>query len=100
VEEMEKGLRELRGFAAPWREQQCQQPRHPDPELLVTGPPTKEYTWSDPWSWPHMWQKMALLDISGPEGVQCPSIGKCKDGRMGVGGWGSTLIETGAGGIG
>ena len=24
MEELEKGLKELRGFAAPWREQQCQ----------------------------------------------------------------------------
>ena len=28
MEELEKGLKELRGFAAPWREQQCQQARH------------------------------------------------------------------------
>ena len=27
VEELEKGLKELRGFAALWREQQCQQTR-------------------------------------------------------------------------
>ena len=25
--ELEKGLKELKGFAAPWREQQCQQAR-------------------------------------------------------------------------
>ena len=29
MEELEKGLKELRGFAAPWREQQCQQARPP-----------------------------------------------------------------------
>ena len=29
MEELEKGLKELRGFAAPWREQQCQQASHP-----------------------------------------------------------------------
>jgi hypothetical protein len=46
MEELEKGLKELRGFSAPWREQQCQQARHAPhpPELLETGPPTKEYT--------------------------------------------------------
>ena len=33
----------------------------------------------------------------GPEGVQCPSVGECQGGRMGVGGWGSTLIEQGEG---
>ena len=30
------------GFADPWKEQQCQQARSPR-----TGPPTKEYTWSE-----------------------------------------------------
>ena len=29
MEELEKGLKELRGFVAPWREQQCQQTRLP-----------------------------------------------------------------------
>jgi hypothetical protein len=33
--------------------------------LPETGPPTEEYTWRDPWLQPHMWQRMALLDISG-----------------------------------
>jgi hypothetical protein len=31
----------------------------------------------------------------GPESVQCPSVGECQGRRMGVGGWGSTLIEVG-----
>jgi hypothetical protein len=34
----------------------------------------------------------------GPEGVQCPNVEECQDRRMGVGGWESTLIETGEGG--
>jgi hypothetical protein len=29
MEELEKGLKELRVFTSPWREQQCQQARHP-----------------------------------------------------------------------
>ena len=29
MKELEKGLKELRGFAAPWGEQQCQQARPP-----------------------------------------------------------------------
>jgi hypothetical protein len=38
MEELEKGLRELRGFAAPWREQQCQQARPPrDPRDWTTN---------------------------------------------------------------
>jgi hypothetical protein len=62
MEQLEKKLKELRWFAAPWREQQYQQARLP--ELLETGPPTKEYTWREAWCWSHMWQKIALLDIS------------------------------------
>jgi hypothetical protein len=42
VEEMEKGLKELRGVVTPWREQQGQQARAPPPESPGTGPPTKE----------------------------------------------------------
>lgn len=66
MEELEKGLKELRGVAAPWREQQCH-PARP-PELLGTGPPTKECTWRDSELWLHMWQRMAFLDISGRSG--------------------------------
>jgi hypothetical protein len=29
MEELEKGLKELRRFAAPWRKQQCQKARPP-----------------------------------------------------------------------
>jgi hypothetical protein len=61
MEELKKGLKEMREFAAPWREQQRQLARPPDPELPVTGPPTKVYIWRDPWHWPNMW----LVGISG-----------------------------------
>jgi hypothetical protein len=56
-EELEKRLKELMGVAALCGEQQCQLSRitTPPPKLLRTGPPTKEYTWWDPWLWPHMW---------------------------------------------
>jgi hypothetical protein len=82
---MESGLKELRVFAATWREQQYQQ-----------ATPTPEF----PWHWPHIWQKMALLasvraDALGPEGVQCPSAGEYQGWRMGVSVWGSTLLEAG-----
>jgi hypothetical protein len=43
MEEMERGLNELKG----------------------TKQPTKEYTWRDPWLQPYMQQRMALLGISG-----------------------------------
>jgi hypothetical protein len=52
MEELEKGLKELRGFAAPWRELQCQQARHPG--APGTEPPIKEWTWTDSWSRPHV----------------------------------------------
>ena len=29
MEELEKGMKELRGFVGPWKEQQCQQARPP-----------------------------------------------------------------------
>jgi hypothetical protein len=32
-----------------------------------------------------------------PEGARYPSVGECQGGRMGVGGWGNTLIEAGGG---
>jgi hypothetical protein len=103
MEELEKGLKELRGFAAPWKGQQCQQAL----ELLGTGPPTKEYTWSDPWLQPHMWQRMALLDIIGRSGPWAcgDSMPQCRgmpriERQERVGGWGSTLIEAGVGEMG
>jgi hypothetical protein len=52
MEELRKGLKELRGVATPWRDQQCQLEI---PEFLGTRPATKEYTWRDPWLHPHMW---------------------------------------------
>jgi hypothetical protein len=36
-----------------------------------------------------------------PEGIHCPSVGQCQGRKTeGVGGWGSTLIEAGGGGLG
>ena len=38
MEELEKGLKLLRGFAAPWREQQCQLARSPEfPRVWITN---------------------------------------------------------------
>jgi hypothetical protein len=52
MEEVEKRLKELMGFAAPWVEQKCQLAR--PLVLLRTRPPTKEYTWRDPQLQQHM----------------------------------------------
>ena len=46
MEELEKRLKELIGFAAPWGEQQYQLDR--PLELPATRPPTKEYTLRGP----------------------------------------------------
>jgi hypothetical protein len=67
MKELEKGLKELRGGCSPLGRATAS--TRPDPlELSGIGPPTKEYTWSHPWRWPHIWQSMALLDISGKSG--------------------------------
>jgi hypothetical protein len=42
MEELEKRLKELRGFATPWEKQQCQLAR--PLEFPGSGPPTKELT--------------------------------------------------------
>ena len=57
-------------------------PIPPDPG---TGPPNKEYTWRDPWSWLHVWQRMALLDINGKRGPK--GVEECQCRKLGVGGW-------------
>jgi hypothetical protein len=62
------------------------------PELPRTGPPTKEHTWRDPWHWLHIWQKMAVLDISGRRGPWArgwwmPRMTEQEDRKMGVSGW-------------
>jgi len=50
MEELEKRLKELKGFATPYEEQHYQPTRPPSPqELPGTQLPTKEYTWRDPW---------------------------------------------------
>jgi hypothetical protein len=55
MEELGEGLKELKGFATPQKEQKYQPTRcAPPPELPGTKPPTKEYTWRDPWLQLHM----------------------------------------------
>jgi hypothetical protein len=49
-----KGLKELKWLATP-QEEQHYQPTNPSPSKLSgTKPPTKEYTWRDPWLQLHM----------------------------------------------
>ena len=54
MEEVEKGPKDLKGFAAPQEEQQYEPTSTPPPELPGTKPPTKEYTWRNPLLQLHM----------------------------------------------
>ena len=38
------------------------------PELAGTKPPTKNYTWRDPWLQLHMQQKIAISDMNEKKG--------------------------------
>jgi hypothetical protein len=87
-------LKELRGFAVPWREQQCQQARPPRaPGYWTTNQRI------------HMEQPMVLAmyvtedGLVGHQWEERPS-GLRAFRRMGLGDWGSTVIEAGVGGIG
>ena len=52
MEELEKGLKELRGLQP---HEGSNSVNWPDPlELPGTKPPNKEYTWRDPWLHLHM----------------------------------------------
>jgi hypothetical protein len=63
MEELEKGLKELRGFAALWGEQQCQLARTPGaPRDWITN---QRLYMERPMALAAYVQRMALLDISG-----------------------------------
>ena len=65
-EELEKGLKELRGFADPWREQQCQQARHSGaPGNCTTN---QRIHMEGPMALAEYVAEMALIDISGRRG--------------------------------
>jgi hypothetical protein len=52
MEELEKGLKELKGFATHRKNNNINQPDHP--ELPGTKPSTKENKWRDPWLQSHI----------------------------------------------
>ena len=55
MEELEKGLKELNGVCNPiGRTTISTNQTSPTPELPGTKPPTKEYTWRNPWLQLHM----------------------------------------------
>ena len=57
IEELEKGLKEQKGFATYRKNNNINQ--QDSPELPGTKPPTKEYTWRDSWLQLHMQERMA-----------------------------------------
>ena len=61
MEQLEKGPKELKRFAALQENNNMDQPV--PPELPGTKPPTKEYTWRDP-----RFQKMNISDINERRG--------------------------------
>jgi hypothetical protein len=52
MEELENRLKELKGFCIPIR-RTTKSTNQTFPEFLGNKPPTKEYTWRDPWLQPH-----------------------------------------------
>jgi hypothetical protein len=88
---LEKGLKELKGFAT----HRKNNINHPDPpELTETKPPTKEYTWRDLWficssicsrGWP-CWASMGGEGL-GLVKARCPSVGELEAGKVGVCRW-------------
>jgi hypothetical protein len=52
MEELEKGLKELKRFVTHRKNNNINSPELP--ELPGTKPPTKQYTWRDPWLQQHM----------------------------------------------
>ena len=63
MEEMGKGLKELKGLE-PHRKNNNIIQLDPS-ELPGTKPPTREYTWEEPWFQLHMEQRIALPGING-----------------------------------
>jgi hypothetical protein len=101
MKELEKGMKDLRGFAAPWREQQCQQDRLPRPsEFLGTGSPKNTHGGSG-----HIcgrgWPCCTSVggEALGPESFQCLSVKECQGRKVGVDAWRSTLTEAEEAGI-
>jgi hypothetical protein len=92
MEEMEKGLKELRGFAAPSGEQQCQPARPPpqssrglahQPKSTRVGTHGSSYVCSRGWP---CCTSVAGATL-GSEVVRSLSVGECQGGKTGVGGW-------------
>jgi hypothetical protein len=94
MEKLEKGLKELKGFAAPQEEQQHEPTSTPPPELPGTKPPP---TTMNPHGrihgsrcvcsrgWP-CWISMGR-EALGLVKAQCRSVGECQYRKGGENGW-------------
>ena len=86
LEELEKGLKQLRGCAAPCVEQQCQPARSPcstqglDHQPKSTHGGTHDSSHLCGRRWP-CWTSV------GSVGVHCPSVGECHGEKAGVVVW-------------
>ena len=74
------------------------------PELSETKPPTKEYTWRNPWLQricSRGWPCRASMggEALGPVKALCPSVGECQGQEAGVGGLVSRRRGDGIGGF-
>ena len=102
IEELEKGLKELKGFATTLEEPQHQPTRHPLPkEVPGTKTSIKEYTWL-PVCLLHMQKMMAFSGINGRRGpwssevwIDGPVQQNSRRAGKWVSEWRSTLIESG-----
>ena len=90
MEELEKGLKELKGFATPKEKQQYQPTRHPPP-------PKKSQGLS------HQQRSIPCQASMGGEvlgfmkAFKCPSVGELRAEEVGVGGWRNTFTQAGGG---
>ena len=87
MEELEKGLKELRGFATPWGKATLSTGQTPWSSRGLDPQPKSTHR-QDLWFQPHMWSCWASVGKAtlGTEGVQCPSEGECQGRKTGVGG--------------
>jgi hypothetical protein len=101
MEELEKGPKELKGFAAPWEEQQYEPTSTLPPSQSSQGlnhqpKSTHGVTQGSSFMCSRGWPCGTSMrgDALGPVKALCPSLGECQDRKIGEGG----LVIRGRGG--